>query len=48
MRTVLQPLNERAADIVIEHVDLIEDKKLDPRLLQLVAHVFANRVILQK
>ncbi|EFN59926.1 hypothetical protein CHLNCDRAFT_49364 [Chlorella variabilis] len=48
MRVVLQPLNERAADTVVNHVDLLRTPYIDPLLLQLVAHVSANKVILRR
>ena len=34
MRVVLQPLNERAADLIVSHVDLLEAPAIDPLLLQ--------------
>ena len=34
MRVVLQPLNERAADTVVNHVDLLRTPYIDPLLLQ--------------
>lgn len=34
MKVVLQPLNEKAADIVIHHVDLLRTPYIDPLLLQ--------------
>ena len=48
MKTVLQPLNEKAAKIVTEHADLLEGSSVEPLLLQLVAHVSAYRVILER
>ena len=48
MKTVLQPLNEKAAKIVTEHADLLEGSTVEPLLLQLVAHVSAYRVILER
>jgi hypothetical protein len=48
MRDVLQPLNERAAAIVVDHADLLEEAAMPPALLQLVAHVSANRVVLAR
>ncbi|KAI3429325.1 hypothetical protein D9Q98_005420 [Chlorella vulgaris] len=48
MKVVLQPLNEKAADIVVNHVDLLRTPYIDPLLLQLVAHVSANKVILRR
>lgn len=48
MKTVLQPLNEKAAKIITEHADLLEGSSVEPLLLQLVAHVSAYRVILER
>jgi len=48
MKSVLQPLNEKAAKIVTEHADLLEGSSVEPLLLQLVAHVSAYRVILER
>ncbi|KAG1673642.1 hypothetical protein FOA52_013306 [Chlamydomonas sp. UWO 241] len=47
MAQVLQPLNEKAATIVTDNVDLLDGSAIQPQLLQLVAHVYANRVILK-
>lgn len=47
MRSVLQPLNEKAADTIVNHLNLLDSATLNPLLLQLVAHVTANRVILK-
>ena len=48
MKAVLQPLNERAADIIINHLNLLESANIDPVLLQFIAHVSAYRVILKR
>ncbi|KAH7620904.1 hypothetical protein NADE_003513 [Nannochloris sp. 'desiccata'] len=48
MKSVLQPLNERAADIIINHLNLLESSNIDPVLLQFVAHVSSYRVILNR
>eukprot|EP00798_Chlamydomonas_sp_ICE-L_P007595 gene7595-750_t len=48
MTQVLQPLNEKAATIVMQHVDLLDGAMLEPQLLQLVAHVYACRVTLER
>ena len=48
MKTVLQPLNEKAKDIIVNHADLLESPAVEPLLLQLVAHVSAYRVILSR
>ena len=48
MRTVLQPLNEKAKDIIVNHSDLLESHSVEPLLLQLVAHVSAYKVILSR
>lgn len=38
MKVVLQPLNERAADVVVNHVDLLRTPYIDPLLLQASRH----------
>ena len=48
MTQVLQPLNEKAASTITQHVDLLDGPKLEPQLLQLVAHVYACRVTLER
>ena len=48
MKTVLQPLNEKAKDIIVNHSDLLEAHSVEPLLLQLVAHVSAYKVILSR
>ncbi len=48
MIKVLQPLNEKAAAVVTDNIDLLEGSTSEPLLLQLVAHVHANRVILER
>ena len=48
MRDVLQPLNEKAAEIVVKHADMLQSNRMEPLLLQLVAHVSAYRVILAR
>ncbi|GMH39054.1 hypothetical protein BSKO_06952 [Bryopsis sp. KO-2023] len=48
MLEVLQPLNERAANIIFEHIDLLDSSRIEPLLLQLVAHVAAYKVILSR
>jgi hypothetical protein len=48
MEQVLQPLNEKAASIIAEHIDLLDAQHVVPELLQLVAHVSAMRVILAR
>ena len=47
MRHVLQPLNERAAEVIVNRIDLLESDSISELMLQLVAHVSANRVVLQ-
>jgi hypothetical protein len=34
MRVVLQPLNERASDVIVNNVDLLRTPYIDPLLLQ--------------
>eukprot|EP00878_Enallax_costatus_P004346 GHUV01004581.1.p2 GENE.GHUV01004581.1~~GHUV01004581.1.p2 ORF type:complete len:196 (+),score=65.93 GHUV01004581.1:1905-2492(+) len=48
MEKVLQPLNEKAASIIAEHIDLLDAQHVVPELLQLVAHVSAMRVIIHR
>lgn len=48
MNSVLQPLNEKAADIIINHLNLLESSSIEPLLLQFVAHVSSYRVILKR
>lgn len=48
MEEVLQPLNEKAANTVVEHADALESSSMEPLLLQLVAHVSAYKVILKR
>lgn len=48
MTEVLQPLNERVAEVVIKNADLLESHSMEPLLLQLVAHVSAYRVIIKR
>ncbi|KAK9816448.1 hypothetical protein WJX72_000464 [[Myrmecia] bisecta] len=48
MKEVLQPLNEKAANIVTSNADLLEASSMEPLLLQLVAHVSAYKVILSR
>lgn len=48
MKTVLQPLNERASETIVNNVDLLEAGRVDPTLLQFVAHVSAYKVILRR
>lgn len=47
MRSVLQPLNEKAADAIVNHLNLLDSPSINPLLLQFVAHVSAYRVILK-
>ena len=48
MTEVFQPLNDRAAEIITKNADLLEGSSMEPLLLQLVAHVFAYRVIIKR
>lgn len=48
MTEVLQPLNERVAEVVTKNADLLEAASMEPLLLQLVAHVSAYRVIIKR
>ena len=48
MTEVFQPLNDRAAETITKNADLLEGSSMEPLLLQLVAHVFAYRVIIKR
>jgi len=48
MTEVFQPLNDRAAEVITKNADLLEGSAMEPLLLQLVAHVFAYRVIIKR
>lgn len=47
---MFQPLNEKAAAVVTQRIDLLESGGgcVEPCLLQLVAHVSAYRVLLER
>ena len=48
MKEVLQPLNDKAANAIVDHIDLIEASSVDPVLLRLVAYVKTLRVIMSR
>lgn len=48
VKGVLLPLSEKASQLVIDRADLLENAGIEPLLLQLVAHVSAYKVILQR
>jgi len=48
MRDVLQPLNEKAAVTIFDHIDLLDVEHVVPELLQMVAHVATMRVMLKR
>lgn len=48
MTEVLQPLNEKAAAIVTNRIDLLESSRMEQHLLRLVAHVYAYRVVIER
>jgi len=48
MRHVLQPLNQKAADVIVNHLNLLESTSIHPSLLQFVAHVSSLRVVLRQ
>ncbi|KDD74164.1 hypothetical protein H632_c1517p0 [Helicosporidium sp. ATCC 50920] len=48
MWTVIQPLNERAIGVIVDHVNLFDSPTPDPLFLQYVAHVSAYRVCLKR
>lgn len=47
MKSVLQPLNEKGADVIVNHLNLLDSRTINPILLQFVAHVSSYRVILK-
>ena len=48
VRVVLMPLSEKAAGLVMDHADLLENSNIEPMLLQLVSHVSAYKVVLRR
>lgn len=48
MAEVFQPMNDQASSIIIEHIGLLDSSKMEPLLLQLVAHVAMYKVILSR
>lgn len=48
MAEVFQPMNDQASSIIIEHIGLLDSLKVEPLLLQLVAHVAMYKVILSR
>ena len=48
MKSVLQPLNEKAADVIVNHLNLLESTTIHPSLLQFVAHVSSLRVVIKQ
>lgn len=48
MKEVLQPLNQKAKDVVVNRLDLLDTPSVHPLLLQYVAHVSAYSVILKR
>lgn len=48
MRAVLQPLNERASELIMSHADLLDSPDLWTLMLQLVAHSSALKVLLDQ
>lgn len=48
MKEVLQPLNDKAANAIVDHIDLIEASSVDPLLLKLVAYVKTARVVMSR
>jgi hypothetical protein len=48
VRVVLMPLSEKAAQLVMDRADLLENSGIEPLLLQLVSHVSAYKVILRQ
>jgi len=48
VREVFMPLNQKAAEVLMERADLLETSVIEPLLQQLVAHVSVMRVILKQ
>jgi hypothetical protein len=48
MRQVFMPLNERMAELVLAHADLLDEEEMPACLLALTAHVFAYRAVLKQ
>ncbi|GAB4822370.1 hypothetical protein N2152v2_009416 [Parachlorella kessleri] len=48
MKEVLQPLNQKAKDVIVNFMNLLDTPTVHPLLLQLVAHVSAYSVILKR
>jgi len=48
VREVFMPLNSKAADVLMERVDLLEAQAVDPSLQKLVAHVSVLKVIIKQ
>ena len=48
MKEVLQPLNQKAKDVIVNYMNLLDTPTVHPLLLQLVAHVSAYSVILKR
>jgi hypothetical protein len=48
VREVFMPLNSKAADVLMDRVDLLEAQAVDPSLQKLVAHVSVLKVIIKQ
>lgn len=48
MKKVLQPLNEKAVDAIVNHIDLLESNHMEPLLLRLVAYVNTTKVLMSR
>jgi len=48
MKEVLQPLNEKAVDAIVNHIDLLESNHVEPLLLKLVAYVNTTKVLMSR
>eukprot|EP00891_Asterochloris_glomerata_P009937 jgi/Astpho2/9937/Aster-06643 len=48
MKEVLQPLNDKAADAITNHIDLLESAEVEPLLLKLMAYVKTTKVLMSR
>ena len=48
MKEVLQPLNDKAADAITNHIDLLDSEEVEPLLLKLMAYVKTTKVLMSR
>lgn len=48
IKTVLMPLNQKAADVIINNLNLLESATIPASMLQFVAHVSSLKVVIQQ